>query len=120
MPFMLCTGKMMRNLQLYTGNKCLGSNYPMLVHEYVQYASFFLFFFEWRWGEMREMRHMHLIIASIMNALIEQLNDLMQALFMHLKRSFCCILQILVSCFVKTSHHEEYLCVKVRISYIPP
>lgn len=26
-----------------------------------------------------------------------------------------CISQILVSCFVKTSHYEEYLCVKVRL-----
>lgn len=25
------------------------------------------------------------------------------------------LLQILVSCFVKTSHFEEYLCVKVRL-----
>ena len=41
--------------------------------------------FEWRWSEMR---HMHLIIVSIMNALIEQLNDLMQAPFMHLKKIF--------------------------------
>lgn len=78
---------------------------------------FFLFVFEgggW-------MHHMHSIIVSIMNALIEQLNDLMQVSYMLIcVWSLCCILQILVSCFVKTSHHEEYLCVKVKVLYFPP
>ena len=27
------------------------------------------------------------------------------------------LMQILVSCFVKTSHFEEYLCVKVRLIF---
>lgn len=88
----------------------------MLVHEYVQHAFFFFFFEGGGW-----MHHMHSIIVSIMNALIEQLNDLMQVSYMLIcVWSLCCILQILVSCFVKTSHHEEYLCVKVKILYFPP